>query len=109
MPNSDGVPGLDGWVCLYDGAAVAGAWSYLHGTDCGLYAVGTVPHLRRRGLAAVLLEHVLADAYRRGARTASLQSTPMGVPLYRAFGFTAVGRYEEWVPVAAHYCLTASP
>ena len=97
----DGVPDLDGWVLVRDGAAVAGAWSYLHGTDCGLYTVGTIPQLRRRGLAAALTEHVLADAYRRGARTASLQSTRMGEPLYRSLGFTPVGRYEEWVPVAA--------
>jgi GNAT superfamily N-acetyltransferase len=101
LPEPDGVPGLDGWVLVREGAAVAGTWSYLNGTDCGLYAVGTIPALRRRGLAAILVRHVLADAWRRGARTASLQSTPMGVPLYRSLGFTPVGRYEEWVPQAA--------
>jgi hypothetical protein len=31
--------------------------------------------------------HALADAYARGARTASLQSTPMGQPLYTSLGF----------------------
>jgi GNAT superfamily N-acetyltransferase len=101
LAEPDGVPGLDGWVFVHEGAAVAGAWSYLHGTDCGLYAIGTVPRMRRRGLAAALIQHVLADAYRRGARTASLQSTPMGEPLYRSLGFAPVGRYEEWVPAAA--------
>jgi GNAT superfamily N-acetyltransferase len=101
LEEPDGVPGLDGWVFVHEGAAVAGAWSYLHGTDCGLYAIGTVPRMRRRGLAAALIQHVLADAHRRGARTASLQSTPMGEPLYRSLGFAPVGRYEEWVPAAA--------
>jgi hypothetical protein len=43
------------------------------------------------------VEHVLADAYRCSARTATLQSTPMGQPLYESLGFQAVGRYEEWV------------
>ncbi|HEX3296658.1 MAG TPA: GNAT family N-acetyltransferase [Nocardioides sp.] len=100
LSEPDDIPGLDGWVFVHEGAAVAGAWSYLHGTDCGLYAIGTVPHLRRRGLAAALIQHVLADAYRRGARTASLQSTRMGVPLYRSLGFAPTGRYEEWVPAA---------
>jgi GNAT superfamily N-acetyltransferase len=107
LPEPDGVPGLDGWVLVHGGAAVAGAWSYLHGTDCGLYAVGTIPALRRRGLAAALVRHVLSDAYRRGARTASLQSTPMGVSLYRSLGFTPVGRYEEWVPRAAATAVTS--
>jgi GNAT superfamily N-acetyltransferase len=100
LPDVDGVAGLDAWVLVHEGAAVAGAWSYLHGTDIGVYTVGTVPQLRRRGLAGALMQHVLADAHRRGARTASLQSTPEGEPLYRSLGFTAVGRYEEWVPAA---------
>jgi GNAT superfamily N-acetyltransferase len=95
------VPGLQGWVLVLDGAAVAGAWSYLQGTDCGIYAVGTVPGRRRRGLAAALVRHVLADAWRHGARTASLQSTAMGQRLYESLGFTAVGRYDEWVPTTA--------
>ncbi len=81
-----------------DGLAVAGAWSLVAGTDCGLYAVATAPAWRRRGLARALMRGVLGDAYRRGARTASLQSTPMGEPLYASLGFSPVGRYDEWVP-----------
>jgi ribosomal protein S18 acetylase RimI-like enzyme len=91
------VPRLAGWVLVHDGLAVAGAWSYLHRTDCGVYAVGTVPAMRRRGFARTLVEHVLADAVRAGARTASLQSTRLGKPLYESLGFTPVGRYEEWI------------
>jgi ribosomal protein S18 acetylase RimI-like enzyme len=93
----DGVPGLRAWVLVQEGTAVAGLWSMLHGHDCGLYAVGTAPTHRRRGIAQALVGHALADAARRGARTATLQSTPMGRPLYESLGFTAVGRYEEWV------------
>jgi hypothetical protein len=43
------------------------------------------------------MAHVLADACHHGARTASLQSTRMGQPLYESLGFAAVGRYEEWI------------
>ena len=74
-----------------------GAWSYLHRTDCGIYAVGTVASMRRRGFAGALVGHVLAYAARAGARTASLQSTRMGQPLYESLGFVPVGRYEEWI------------
>lgn len=52
---------------------------------------------RRRGLARALMLHVLADAWHKGARTASLQSTRTGRPLYAGLGFRPVGRYEEWV------------
>ena len=56
-----------------------------------------VAGLATQGVGRTLMEHVLADARRRGARTASLQSTRMGQPLYESLGFTPVGRYEEWV------------
>ena len=96
-----GATGLDGWVLVHDGLAVAGAWTYRHGDDCGVYAVGTVPEFRRRGYALALVEHVLAESRGRGATTASLQSTTMGQPLYARLGFEAVGRYEEWIHATA--------
>jgi GNAT superfamily N-acetyltransferase len=98
LPMSD--PGTDiaGWVLIDDGYAVAGAWTHRYGADVGIYAVETVPARRRRGLAKRLMFHVLADAYRQGARTASLQSTRMGEPLYKMLGFRPAGRYDEWVP-----------
>ena len=89
-------PGLAAWVMAHDEVAVAGAWSFLHERDCGIYAVGTVPGWRRRGLARSLLEHVLADAHRRGARTATLQSTRIAQQLYQSLCFEPAGRYEEW-------------
>lgn len=93
----DGPPGLSAWVLVRDGLAVAGAWSYLHDADCGIYAVGTSPQWRRKGLARTLMTQVLADARQQGARTATLQATRMGRQLYESLGFEAVGRYEEWV------------
>lgn len=89
--------GMAAWVMVRDGFAVAGLWTCVHEGDCGVYAVGTAPAFRRRGDASALVEHALADARRAGARTASLQSTPDAVSLYQRLGFTAVGRYEEWV------------
>jgi ribosomal protein S18 acetylase RimI-like enzyme len=44
-----------------------------------------------------LVEHALADARHRGARTGSPQSTWMGQKLYESLGFQTVGRYEEWI------------
>ncbi len=89
-------PGLTAWAMLQDDVAVAAGWSFVHGNDCGIYAVETLPDWRRRGLARSLVEHMLADAFDRGARTASLQSTQMGQRLYESLGFEPAGRYEEW-------------
>ena len=93
----DEQPGLCAWVMVQDGVAVGTAWSFLHGSDCGIYAVETLPRWRRRGLARALAEHVLHHAFEQGARTASLQSTAMGQHLYEVLGFEVAGRYEEWV------------
>jgi GNAT superfamily N-acetyltransferase len=98
LPDSDDASDVEGWVLVFDEQAIAGAWTFRNGNDVGVYAVGTAPKWRRRGLARALMLHVLADAYRRGARTASLQSTRMGEPLYALLGFRPVGRYDEWVP-----------
>ena len=81
-------PGLSAWVMLQNNVAVAGTWSFVHERDCGIYTVGTMPRWRRRGLARRLVEHALADARRRGARTASLQSTPMAQRLLPIVGLS---------------------
>jgi GNAT superfamily N-acetyltransferase len=104
VPDCTGSSEIRAWVLIEDEVAVVGAWTYHHGRDVGVYAVGTVPEWRGRGLARALVLHALADAYRHGARTASLQSTPMGEPLYRSLGFRPAGRYEEWVPLASDCC-----
>ena len=96
IEEPEGIPNLSGWVLLHDAVAVAGAWSFLQDGDCGIYAVGTVPRWRRHGFARALVEHVLADAQLHRVRTASLQSTRMGQPLYESLGFQPAGRYEEW-------------
>jgi GNAT superfamily N-acetyltransferase len=97
-PDRDGPCLVDAWTLIDEGSAVTSALTHVNGRDVGIYAVGTAPGWRRRGLARALMLHVLADAHRRGARTASLQSTRMGEALYRAIGFVPVGRYAEWVP-----------
>ncbi len=100
LDEPESVPGLAGWVLTHAGRAVSGAWSYQHGTDCGIYTVGTAPAWQRRGFARALVEHVLADAHNRGAQTATLQSTHAGQRLYESLGFESVGRSEEWLVAA---------
>lgn len=97
LPDADDSVALEAWALVCDGFAVCSALTYVNGGDIGVYAVGTAPEWRRRGLARTLMLHMLADAYQRGIRTASLQSTAMGESLYRSLGFHSVGRYEEWV------------
>ncbi|MEO1469220.1 MAG: GNAT family N-acetyltransferase [Pseudomonadota bacterium] len=57
--------------------------------------LGVVPAARRRGLARALLDMALAEAARRGARTAFLEVAEDNAParaLYARAGFAEVGR-----------------
>jgi len=60
--------------------------------------VGTNPAFRRRGIGrAVTLAAVLAG-FDLGARVLSLQSSPMGLPVYTKMGFATVTGYKIWLP-----------
>jgi GNAT superfamily N-acetyltransferase len=67
-------------------------------TDTAVWFVATLPRARRNGLAAQILQRLLLDARGRGQRTASLQASQAGRPLYERLGFAAAGTlhlYEQ--------------
>ena len=67
------------------------------GTDASVQWVATDPAHRRQGLGTRVMRALLADARRRGARTASLQASPDGFPLYERLGFATIGRLQAHV------------
>ena len=73
--------------------AAATALLSLTGDIAGLYYFSTLPAFRRRGLGRHFLSETLEEARRSGCRTAVLQASPMGYPLYKSAGFTACGRF----------------
>lgn len=80
------------------GANVATGFGFDHEGDCGIYNVGTLEHVRRRGIGSALTLRLIYDAIGRGCRTASLQSTPLAERMYAAVGFRDLGRIIEYVP-----------
>lgn len=64
--------------------------------SCGVYFVATRPQARGRGLASALLSQALIDARERGCRTATLQATRMGSPIYERLGFRSLGVLQMW-------------
>lgn len=85
-------------VAWFEGEPVASALTFDLAGDCGIYNVGTLPRMRRRGLATALTAHALHQARARGCDSASLQSTPMAERVYAAAGFRDLGRLLEYVP-----------
>lgn len=53
----------------------------------GIFALGTIPAVRRRGIASALLRHVIDAAASGGTRWASLRAMPDSEPIYHRLGF----------------------
>lgn len=79
------------------GRALAGGLSIDFGDTAGIYLVATASAARRRGFAAVLMRGLLLEAWARGRAAAVLQSTPMGVGLYRHLGLREADHWTNWV------------
>jgi len=96
MMNAEPQVAADVAVALAAGEAVAGAAVLDRGDDACVTAVATLPEHRGRGLAAALISRLLAAAGGRGIRTASLQASSAGAPVYERLGFIDVGSIELW-------------
>src|SRR5579862_5927507 len=85
------------YLLSWRGETVATASTMLTGDVGGIYNVATLPHVRRRGLGALLTAHAARDARSRGASVAVLQSSEAGLRVYRALGFREHGSFEQFI------------
>ena len=81
------------------GRAVATARISLAGGTAGVYAVDTVPDARGRGIGAVMTHAVMTTGRDLGYRVSTLQSSPMGLGIYRRLGFQHVFDYALHVHI----------
>jgi ribosomal protein S18 acetylase RimI-like enzyme len=79
-----------------DGRPVATATLILGGGVAGISNVMTVPDVQRQGIGRLMTVTVLREARTRGYRVGVLQSSKMGLPLYRSLGF------QEYCRVAGY-------
>jgi GNAT superfamily N-acetyltransferase len=81
-----------------DATSSSVALAYDIKNDTAVWLVATLPHEQRKGLSRRVLQRLLLDARERGQKTASLQASQAGRPLYERLGFATVGTlhfYEE--------------
>jgi len=83
-----------------DGRLACVAMTLTLGDDLGIHYVATEVGHRRRGLATMLLTAVMDRARSDGFRTATLQASPDGLPVYRRMGFREVGVLHAYVRIA---------
>lgn len=67
---------------------------FLSGTTCYLMNVYTAPDYRRRGIASMILDKLIADAKSEGITCIDLSATEMGKHVYLKKGFVERGNTE---------------
>lgn len=83
-------------VAAEDDVAIACAAAIDAGDDACVTGVATLPNRQGAGLASQIVARLLADAAERGLRTATLQASRAGAPVYERLGFRDVGNVEMW-------------
>lgn len=86
-----------GWLGYHGSTPVSTTALVVCGGAIGVYSVATLPAFQRRGFAEALMRRAIAGArVETGIETTVLQSTPAGMPLYRALGYRPVTRFQVY-------------
>jgi len=81
------------YVGRVDGAAVSTAAGFTVDGTVGIFNVATAPEHRGRGYGAAVTAAAAREAFANGADLAWLQSSAMGLSVYRGIGFRDVESY----------------
>jgi GNAT superfamily N-acetyltransferase len=79
-----------------EGRAAGSALAVRTGDTSGVYNVGTLAEVRRRGVGTAVTWAAVEAGRAWGCDTIVLQSSEMGLPMYREMGFRTVTRYDEF-------------
>jgi GNAT superfamily N-acetyltransferase len=90
------VPGFESYLGLVDDEAVATSSLYASDGAAGVYSVATLPGFRRRGFGEAMTWHAVMRGREQGCKTAILQASAMGKPVYERMGFRTVAPHRTF-------------
>jgi ribosomal protein S18 acetylase RimI-like enzyme len=88
--------GVELYLGLAGGRAVAASTLVLTGSTAGIYNVATVNDFRRRGIGEAMTWHCVSRGLESGCSVAVLQASSMGQPVYERMGFRTVAPYRTF-------------
>jgi len=80
-----------------DNKPVATSLLFLAAGVAGIYAVSTIPEARRKGIGAFMTQYPLVQARSKGYKIGVLQSSKVGVGVYRSLGFQEYCKISEYL------------
>lgn len=92
------LPGVAAYLAEVDGAAVGTALAFRSDDCVGVFNISVAPEYRGRGYGTAVTAAAVAAERDRGARTAYLHSSPMGLPVYESLGFRTVEHWTHFTP-----------
>lgn len=95
-PSFAADPNVRLFTARLEGRPVGGAVAIRSGDVSGVYAVGTLPAARRRGVGTAATWAAIAAGRAWGCDTVVLQSSAMGLSMYAAMGFRTVVPYSTF-------------
>jgi ribosomal protein S18 acetylase RimI-like enzyme len=93
-----GDPAWTGYVGYSDGEPVTTSQLVVTDGVAAVYYVATLEAHRGRGFAEAMTRRALNEGGAAGCDMASLQASPLGLPIYERMGFRGVSYYRTYVP-----------
>jgi GNAT superfamily N-acetyltransferase len=85
------------YIGFLNGTPVATSALVLDSSVAGIYAVATLPEVRRKGIGRIMTVAPLLKAREMGYRVGILQASSMGYPIYQKIGFKEVCKFRLYL------------